>query len=721
MSMSVKIAGAVVLLAGIAVAAVFALWRDSRTDPAPEAVAEMGQIAESTPVPPSPLLDELRVLDDLNGALRGVRPERPEEVFYGQGVREVGILGHVFDVTASLDEMVLKSAIVARVRLRLVEAAGVRLAYEYTWNDGVGYNGALKFTLDVLEYLKGSGGPRLTAYAYGRIHDTDDYTAPTVEEAKQLGKRLLGLRDTRWDNRDAMVFLRYNEPGDHYYLGLVRAESDLLWDFTVSSYMWKAWLPDTAATATSTASRGPRASSKPQRFLANDPASPFGNILGAAGDGNAVRTPANTLPAGSAAAQTPGEQGAQELTAAYVRSRVAVAVRELRGGDGSQQYRDCVVFKYEWQSKVNQETAATGWQFIFPPATAEMPSGQPAGTWAFETPTVFYIQRDELTPVPGDRIWTEGPGSEVLLGAWPGVIKLARPLPAGHYLVWFNWLAADHAVCDAIPEARKRRLGYQLNVVASPTTSHESFFDPYASSTAIVGTTTVGTISWEAPLAGSGQAGRVTADLTIDVTGHALDFIGLDGTTTLSLIVADATSTAGTLTWTSPTQPWSAGDKLMLRVRRYEAPTPTPTPTATPTPTPTPTPAPTPTPTPIPTDRPVVLFKDLDTSVVLDSLSLSVGEVAWVHVKALNLSRSSSYTIELTRVNEEPAGGVGIVFHYQACGYTPQSISVSSGNTTYGRTMPVKLCTGSGGTVTAVLKRGSATLATTELDVSTPP
>ena len=708
MSMSVKIAGAVVLLAGIAVAAVFALWRDSRTDPAPEAVAEMGQIAESTPVPPSPLLDELRVLDDLNGALRGVRPERPEEVFYGQGVREVGILGHVFDVTASLDEMVLKSAIVARVRLRLVEAAGVRLAYEYTWNDGVGYNGALKFTLDVLEYLKGSGGPRLTAYAYGRIHDTDDYTAPTVEEAKQLGKRLLGLRDTRWDNRDAMVFLRYNEPGDHYYLGLVRAESDLLWDFTVSSYMWKAWLPDTAATATSTASRGPRASSKPQRFLANDPASPFGNILGAAGDGNAVRTPANTLPAGSAAAQTPGEQGAQELTAAYVRSRVAVAVRELRGGDGSQQYRDCVVFKYEWQSKVNQETAATGWQFIFPPATAEMPSGQPAGTWAFETPTVFYIQRDELTPVPGDRIWTEGPGSEVLLGAWPGVIKLARPLPAGHYLVWFNWLAADHAVCDAIPEARKRRLGYQLNVVASPTTSHESFFDPYADGAAVTGTTTVGTISW--------QSGEVTADLTIDVTGHALDFIGLDGTTTLSLIVADATESGGTLSWTVPTQPWSAGDKLMLRIRRHDAPTPTPTPTATPTPTPTPTA--TPTPTPIAPARPVILF--LDSSTVLDSLEMAVGDVFWVSVQALNLESSDSYTIEVTRVNDEPAGGVGIAFHYQVCHYTPQSRDVS-GRTSSTRTMAVHLCSGTGGTVTAALKQGDTTLATTDLEVSTPP
>ena len=107
-----------------------------------------------------------------------------------------------------------------------------------------------------------------------------------------------------------------------------------------------------------------------------------------------------------------------------------------------------------------------------------------------------------------------------------------------------------------------------LTVTAPAGTLAESFFDPYASSTAIIGTTTVGTISWQPPSAGSGQTGRVTADLDIDATGQALDFIALDGTTTLSLVVADATRTDGTLSWSVPTQPWSGGDKLMLRIRR---------------------------------------------------------------------------------------------------------------------------------------------------------
>ena len=70
----------------------------------------------------------------------------------------------------------------------------------------------------------------------------------------------------------------------------------------------------------------------------------------------------------------------------------------------------------------------------------------------------------------------------------------------------------------------------------------------------------MGTISW--------QAGRVTAALDIDATGQVLDFIALDGTTTLSLDVADATDDSGTLVWSVVTQPWSPGDKLMLRIRR---------------------------------------------------------------------------------------------------------------------------------------------------------
>ena len=54
------------------------------------------------------------------------------------------------------------------------------------------------------------------------------------------------------------------------------------------------------------------------------------------------------------------------------------------------------------------------------------------------------------------------------------------------------------------------------------------------------------------------------------LTGHALDFIEMDGTVSLSLDVNDAAvdSVSRTLSWSVVSQPWEDGDKLMLRIRK---------------------------------------------------------------------------------------------------------------------------------------------------------
>ena len=69
------------------------------------------------------------------------------------------------------------------------------------------------------------------------------------------------------------------------------------------------------------------------------------------------------------------------------------------------------------------------------------------------------------------------------------------------------------------------------------------------------------------------------------LSGYDMDVIELDGSTSLTLSVAGATSNAGgTLTWAVTDQPWHAGDQLMLRLRTAgtSPPTATPEPTATP-------------------------------------------------------------------------------------------------------------------------------------------
>ncbi|MDE2715964.1 MAG: hypothetical protein OXI33_02975, partial [Chloroflexota bacterium] len=53
------------------------------------------------------------------------------------------------------------------------------------------------------------------------------------------------------------------------------------------------------------------------------------------------------------------------------------------------------------------------------------------------------------------------------------------------------------------------------------------------------------------------------------LTGQTVDFIELDGSVSLSLLVDDATIDAAnnTLSWTVSEQPWHDGDKLMVRIR----------------------------------------------------------------------------------------------------------------------------------------------------------
>ena len=89
----------------------------------------------------------------------------------------------------------------------------------------------------------------------------------------------------------------------------------------------------------------------------------------------------------------------------------------------------------------------------------------------------------------------------------------------------------------------------------------EALFDPTVTGSGIGGTTTLGPIKWE--------DGRVEFTPNLSVTGLVLDFIGLDGTVSLFLKVADATTTGSTLSWPVASQPWEDGDKLMVRL--YQA------------------------------------------------------------------------------------------------------------------------------------------------------
>ena len=456
---------------------------------------------------------------------------------YG-AMKESRIMVLPYEGQQSLEERILRAAIIARVELVSHEIVGARYINKFGTPVDL-YSPAIEVTFNVLEYLKGTGGTTLTALAYG-YHEDADTLHDTAKEAKANSWMLELHRDDRWDDRQAIVFLVRPVPDGPYLLGEIGTRTDF-WDtevlntVTVSDDERQAWLPD-AVRPGSTKSPDAGGTAPGQRFLLEDP---------------------DEVSSGVAMQGVAGASAVPTITKTSLKARIA----DVEGGITSDAYRECVIAKHRSERIGREYVRRTGTHSIT--QTRDLTSGLPADTkvtnpWGHIEGYESYIIRTE---------WLIGRDKD-LLTLRGGYLYTNRPLPQGEYEIFWNFTIGGTVDCPPYSKESLERHRMLVTVTAPAGTLAESFFDPYADGSAVTGTTTVGTISW--------QSGRVTADLTIDATGHALDFIGLDGATTLSLIVADATDDGGTLTWTVPTQPWSAGDKLMLRVRRHEAPTPTP-------------------------------------------------------------------------------------------------------------------------------------------------
>ena len=153
----------------------------------------------------------------------------------------------------------------------------------------------------------------------------------------------------------------------------------------------------------------------------------------------------------------------------------------------------------------------------------------------------------------------------------------SRPLPAGLYKVDFTYQLPSEIPCGQIDDPVRVR---EVTVTAPEGTLHEAFFDPVTVGTAVKADSsngalkptsfTVGGTSTElTSLEWANNQVVLTLNPHVALSGHALDFIELDGSVSLSLFTDDATanSTAGTYSWSMPSQPWENGDQLMLRIR----------------------------------------------------------------------------------------------------------------------------------------------------------
>ena len=458
---------------------------------------------------------------------------------------------------ASVDEMIATSPIVVRATLDKVSPVGLWLNERGGFRN-VEWVGSLEFTFTVLEYLKGSGGARIKAVALGWPWRS----AQTEAEAVEGAWALLGARDARWDDREAVVFLRLpwwtDDPSAAPWLGDVGLFSEpgrSRHSITVADAEFRAWLPDASpakiATTTTQAARSltPGSPSGGQRFLLDDPATEGGGGEGARGA--STTSMLRTLGGGTVSATT-----TESIALATLKARIARMEARIAAGGGSQAFRDCVATEqtFDRQTRNVQYQRRDG----------AIESGLPAGTKMITNEELAVIFMWDPDYQHNAEIWYEGRDGDLMAFELPVYTVSTRPLPAGVYRAFETGLSAELAICDGQTSNLQGKLEHVVTVTAPAGTLAEAFFDPVTAGDAISATTTVGTIGWE--------DGEVSATLTIEATGQ-LDFIDLTGTTTLSLSVAEAaTSTPNTLSWPVATQPWSGGDQLMLRIRAVPPP-----------------------------------------------------------------------------------------------------------------------------------------------------
>ena len=448
----------------------------------------------------------------------------------------------------TLKERIAKAEVIARVSLNSVSKSTEQFDTPLDGMEGAeqdGYVSSVDFVFDVHEYLKGTGSTNLTAIVF------EYHPYPTVLEAKAKGRDLQAVRDTQWDDREAIIFLDNEHPNipsskeaGRYFFGLSDA-------YMIDSDESKKWMP-AAMVQSGSPSLGDQ-----QRFLLDEPED----------EGT--------------------EAGVPTITLIDLKTEIADIARELSAGDGSEAYRECVAFKYQWERET-QFRLDSGID-LYRRIDDAVFSGLPAGVVVYEDAVAIHLAPSSHS-IWLPQLWLEGSDNDLFAVELPGIVTTARPLPAGEYRFYYLSRLYQAIICDAYPEQLKRSREHFVTVTAPSGVLHELFFDPVTVGSAVYaddtngelkpatftdadgGSATIEGISYESTSMGSGQSG--TVEIEVDphesLTGQLVDFIELDGTVSLSLDAGDATvdSANDTLSWGVSSDPWEDGDQLMVRIRQ---------------------------------------------------------------------------------------------------------------------------------------------------------
>ena len=377
-----------------------------------------------------------------------------------------------YEGPVSLEERVLEADVIARVKLRSVSQDVEEITYSGTeengeWVEGKVYANSMEFGFDVLEYLRGGGHDKLTAIV-------TDETVPYNTElgARAFGGDLLEVRDTAWDDREAILFLSKpptlpsTELSDRYWLGwMSRHGGEIQEDaYTINSQRYKKWLP-AAKSGGISASQSANALADRERHFLTGAIPTEGNSIDIVAQKTAENSPDNK------ALGTGGDSST--ITLSRLKDLIAELEEEIAEGDGSGEYSQCVYEKYKWERVVQS--------YEYRRINHDILSGTSAGTvfaWGAYSVVSAEALVDDPNATPFGEFWLDGRDATLFqLGNLP-LISPARPLPQGEYRFYYNYRAPKYTICDAYPEAL--RTGNELFVsVSSPASVlHEALFDP---------------------------------------------------------------------------------------------------------------------------------------------------------------------------------------------------------------------------------------------------
>ena len=534
----------------------------------------------------------------------------------------------------SPEELVYFSTVVARVEF-LSASAGVR---NYPPDDDIDPAPVFVFRFRVVQYLKGSGGEELTVrvlaaspqgggsdYIISPSGDSLIRLSPTptpdANEALRTAQSRLAERDTRWDDREAIVFLRPSpvstesgvyeftyradwSPGLHNYA--------ITSDYSNSYVPNRAWLPGVApagnaptgdATRDAAPASPSSSSSSEPRYFTSAPAAQSvqtgGDVANSATPASLSSTPSvatqasqsETLSTATPASlsETPSSTSPStpSISLSDVKALVAANTDMVAKAKTVPGYEDCLKAKFEFDGIYKR----------YPPEMdfieRRIPSGQAAGHRLWSTPSAG------RTGIYYDKWWFAGPDSDSFAiritndpdndpatGYAREEVAL-RPIPEGEYMVFAKSQPLEWVPCGYNPEANFNRREVTIIATAPDGVIHEAFFDPVNMKGGAVGadasngvldppdftfngaSVSIDSIRWES------QAVEMRLSPHTRLANHHADFIALDGSVALRLDFDDASETGAganrALRWKVCVQPWSDGDLLMLRISESPA------------------------------------------------------------------------------------------------------------------------------------------------------